>query len=185
MLPCTTAPTFHNCRSATAVNMDPVPLQTAIASGKQVTSIAYGMSACMCCPQHGHMCWLNLYVNVHVCCPHMCWLKMYIDVRTCWPQALHACRQPFVLTLSIAAIAADTGSNVSVQDCAQIGKYGPHHHRSRAKQQVDIHINKLLQSSTLWSLATKHADAMAGYVYLRRALDGRARIGQVTTYRSN
>ena len=53
------------------------------------------------------------------------------------------------------------------------------HYRKAAVQMIDGEIVSLMQRSTLFSLATLFQDILTRYVYMRRALQGRASIDQV------
>ena len=53
------------------------------------------------------------------------------------------------------------------------------HYRNKAIKQIDAEILLLLQGCTVFSLSTTFHDPMLRYVYLRRALQGRASIDEV------
>lgn len=86
-------------------------------------------------------------------------------------------RQPFLVAYAIAAVAMDavdsvppcTGSTADVQrpKC------------NIAIELIDKDILALMQSSSLYTFATMYHDTMLRYVFLRRALQGRASIDEV------
>ena len=52
-------------------------------------------------------------------------------------------------------------------------------HRKEAIKQIDAEMLNLMQHSTIYSFATTFHPVMLRYVYLRRALQGRASIDEV------
>ena len=84
------------------------------------------------------------------------------------------CRQPFLLAYAIAAIASDAAES-TLQ-----GQAGSRIERDRAQALIDTDMKTLLQGSSLFSFATTFHDTMLRYVYMRRALQGRASVDEVS-----
>ena len=86
---------------------------------------------------------------------------------------------------AIAAVAWDTADAVHtapIQHGAEsphASAGGPFFYRNKAIKQIDAEILLLLQGTTLFSFATTYHDVMLRYVFLRRALQGRASIDEV------
>ena len=92
-------------------------------------------------------------------------------------------RQPFIVASAIAAVAWDTADvHVASQDPAEspdMPAARQDFYSSKAIMQIDAEILLLMQGSTVFSFATTFHDTMLRYVYLRRALQGRASIDEV------
>lgn len=95
-----------------------------------------------------------------------------------------------MVSLAIAAIAWDTANNVSAPvsngrlflDTGMVSTARRDHfaHRREVIKQIDADITALMQLSTLYSFATTFNLTMTRYVYLRRALQGRTSIDEVS-----
>lgn len=96
-----------------------------------------------------------------------------------------SCRQPFIAASAIAAVAWDTADAIytspsqSASGSPDVSSHDAFHYRNKAIKQIDAEILLLLQGSTVFSFATLFHDTMLRYVYLRRALQGRASIDEV------
>ncbi len=90
---------------------------------------------------------------------------------------------------AIAAIAWDTANATTApvsngrvfldSGIVNVPKRDEFSHRKEAIKQIDAEMLDLMQHSTIYSFATTFHPIMLRYVYLRRALQGRASIDEV------
>ena len=100
-----------------------------------------------------------------------------------------SCRQPFIVHAAVAAIAWDTANAATAPVSngrvflhtgrLNAPKRDEFSHRKEVIKQIDAEILALLQHTSVFSLATTSHSTMLRYVYLRRALQGRASIDEV------
>ena len=99
-------------------------------------------------------------------------------------QAIVCCRQPFVIAYAIAAVAWDLASKNAAPEQSEALAAVPGlmdcHHRDRALTMVDEEIVQLMQLSSPFAFATTFQDVMLRYVFMRRALQGRASIDEAS-----
>lgn len=94
----------------------------------------------------------------------------------------HVCRQPFVVIWSIAAVAWDA-ANASVKTGSAAGTADEHRsHCKLAVDMIDAEITALMEKTTIFTFATSFHETMGRYVYLRRALQGRTSIDEVSPF---